>query len=151
MLPILFGSMVAVYQGDNRWVTVSTRGRLWSNLYSLYKTHRQILRLALYYITFTKDSDNTNPVVWTQCHDSIQLSVILLPVTFRLLSSPPCFPMFFLSFLLFLIYSFPISSFLRQSVTVITKRDSIDDNIFCITHRQIYRITLVYILGVWPH
>ena len=51
------------------------------------KTHRQIHRQALLYITFTKDSDNTNPVVSTHGHDSIQLSVILLFPP--LLVSPP--------------------------------------------------------------
>ena len=45
------------------------------------KTHRQIHRLAHVYIIFTKDSDNTNPVVSTHGHNSIQFGVILLQST----------------------------------------------------------------------
>ena len=73
--------MVTVYHCRPGWQQMShskyTGGGLVIYILCI-KTHRQIHRLAHLYITFTKDSDNTNPVVSTHGHDSIQLSVILL-------------------------------------------------------------------------
>ena len=73
--------MVTGYHCIPGWQQMSRsqyKGGLYSNLYYLYKTHRQIHRQAPLYITITKDSDNTNPVVSTHGHDSIQYNVILL-------------------------------------------------------------------------